>query len=261
MKPMTRQAAWLRYEQSPDPLPVDVVAIETVGNCNRACGYCPVSVAPKRQGRLADAVVYRLYDELGAIGYARKLTYHFYNEPTLDTRILDFLAYSSRKVPDATRHFTTNGDLLDRDKLLMLYDLGASIIAISAHDTETFEKFSEIRSRDALGKRLQVRPYFRAGDGSKAVRITNRSGTIDLRDYAADETREAGPEGCNRVELNIDYRGDVHPCCMDFSSGYVLGNVHDSNLRTIWQRSLPRFRSHYLGNYQHEVCLKCAKLI
>lgn len=255
-----RMHKWQGYLQEAGTLPVDVVAIETVGNCNRACGYCPVSVAPKRTGRLPDKVIYRIFDELGALGFRGKLTYHFYNEPMLDTRMPDLVAYSALKVPLATRHLTSNGDLLDEDKLRMLFDKGASVIAISAHDNATYERFIAIKQRLGSGLKLRIRPYFKVGDGSGAARITNRAGAIDLSAYAAEESVEAGPEGCNRVELNIDYLGNVHPCCMDFTAGYVLGNVFDASLADLWAQALPQFKEHFFGNYSKEVCRKCAKI-
>lgn len=255
-----RLTKWTEYVESAEALPVDVVALETVGNCNRSCEYCPVSVAPKRTGRMPDAMVYRVFDELGAARFRGKLTYHFYNEPMIDTRIYDFVAYSARKVPDATRHLTSNGDLLDRDAIEKLFDLGATIIVISAHDEETFVRFSEIKKTLDPARRLMIRPFFRVGDGTKAARITNRAGAIDLSKFEAEETVEARLEGCNRIELNVDYQGNVHPCCMDFSGGYILGNIEDSGLVDIWKRSRAHFRDHYFGGYSKEVCRKCAKL-
>ncbi|MEM9707046.1 MAG: SPASM domain-containing protein, partial [Pseudomonadota bacterium] len=67
-------------------------------------------------------------------------------------------------------------------------------------------------------------------------------------------------EGCNRIQFNIDYLGDVHPCCMDFGSEYVLGNVTETSLIDIWRNTRHQFKQHFTGDYQRAVCFRCAKL-
>lgn len=211
-----------------------------------------------------EKTVYSLFDQLGDLGYDKKLVFHFYNEPLLDKRIYNFIEYAARKVPQAFRLLTTNGDLLDQRKIEYLLDGCVTKVAISAHDIETFERFKKIRSNlePENQNRLAIRSYYRVGDGGHAARITNRAGNIDLDagGYAVDEVDEAGLDGCDRVEFNIDYKGDVHPCCMDFSGEYVLGNVHEESLVDIWRKNVHHFRAHYTGNYTRNVCLRCAKI-
>lgn len=260
----TRHQLWEKFENSPNPFPVNVVAIETIGNCNRSCGYCPVSTHPKRLGRMDTEIVYSLFDQLGDLNYDKKLVFHFYNEPLLDKRIDNFVEYAAQKTPNAFRLLTTNGDLLNLKKIEYLLDGRVTKVAISAHDRETFARFREIKDglEPAYKNRLDIRSYFRVGDGQRAARITNRGGNIDLDTggYSVDEVTEAGPEGCDRVEFNIDYKGDVHPCCMDFSGEYVLGNVNEESLLGIWSKSVQQFKGHFNGNYTKSVCFRCAKI-
>ena len=74
------------------PLPIRVIAIETSGGYNRACCYCPVSTSEKRTGQLEEEQVQGLINQLSAINYTGKFTFHFYNEPLLDSRISPLLS-------------------------------------------------------------------------------------------------------------------------------------------------------------------------
>ncbi len=165
-------------------------------------------------------------------------------------------------MPRANCLLTTNGDLLDLPKALRFFENGVSDIAISAHDEETFVRFQSIKTElpDALRQNLSIRPYYRAGDGTGAARITNRGGSVDLTEYEADEVTEASPEGCDRIQFNIDNNGNVHPCCMDFGDEYVLGNAFEDKLYDIWMQSKEQIKDHYLGNYTKAVCFRCAKM-
>lgn len=258
----SRRKVWSRYELAETEFPVDVVGIETVGNCNRSCGYCPVSQHDKRVGRLAENVVYRFFDQLADLGYKNKLVFHYYNEPMLDKRILDFLRYAASKLPDAFKLMTTNGDLTTRDNIFELFDAGATRVAISAHDEATAVRFARLKAEldPPASERLEIRPYYRVGDGTKAARITNRGGAIDLGEYSVDEVVEASPEGCNRVEFYVDFQGNAHPCCMDFSDGYVIGNIKKTPVLEIWRSARHLYEEHFTGQYTKEVCRKCVGL-
>ena len=259
---LTREQRWQRYEDLSDHFPVDVVGIETVGNCNRSCGYCPVSMHPKRQGRLSTELVHGFFRQLSNLNFSKKLVFHFYNEPLLEKRIFGFVEQASRIVPRAYRLLTTNGDLLTHDSLLRLLDVGASAVAVSCHDREIYDKFTEIRENlnQADASRVQLRAFFLVGHDERAPKVTNRAGSIDVSSYRSEEEFEAGASGCDRVEFYVDYLGNVHPCCMDFSGGYVIGNIHDERIIDIWRRAVPQYRDHFVGNYKREVCRKCANV-
>ncbi len=257
-----REEKWRAYEECGHPFPVDVVGIETVGSCNRACGYCPVSVHPKRQGRLSTEVVEAFFDQLADLGFEKKIVFHFYNEPMLEKRLNHFVKYAAEKMPRAIKWLSTNGDLLDKESLIRLIDDGASAIKVSSHDAETFERFQELHQalESEYAEKLLIRDFYKVGDGTKARKITNRGGSIDLSAYGDDVTLEAAKTGCGRVEFYVDYLGNVHPCCMDFNGGYILGNILESTIIDIWNVSKNQYREHFFGSYTKDVCLKCAGL-
>jgi len=257
----SRDREWQEIEHASMVLPIKLVALETIGNCNRVCAYCPVSSAPKRMGRLEEEAIYSVINQLAMFDYHGKFVFHFYNEPLLDKRIFSFVEYCSEFLPYAKKLLTTNGDFLNEKKLKKLLNSDFDV-AISAHDIATYNKGQLLKKTMPFDRQtsIQIRPFYKVGDGSKSVRITNRGGSVDMTKFASEETQEAGQEGCNRLEFNIDYLGNVHPCCMDFSNGYIVGNVKHESLKNIWQKTKVQFKEHFFGYYSKQVCLKCAKL-
>lgn len=87
--------------------------------------------------------------------------------------------------------------------------------------------------------------------------MTNRGGSVDIEQMTDDPRYPGKPWGCDYVDFNINYHGDVFPCCHSFQSNYVLGNIKDSMLEEIWEHNAEQFNSHYTGDYQYACCAAC----
>src|SRR5689334_10289174 len=86
------------------------VEIEVNSMCNRKCVYCP-NVSDKRPpGYMDDRLFNKIIDELGAIDFDGRLSYHFYGEPLLDKRLPGFIERSKQRVPHSHTEIYSNGD-------------------------------------------------------------------------------------------------------------------------------------------------------
>ena len=93
--------------------------------------------------------------------------------------------------------------------------------------------------------------------------VTNRGGTIQEEDadYATWSVAPGASQlGCDRRQFNIDYLGNVHPCCHAFDGSYALGNIRESTLINIYERNEEQLQQHFLVNFTKPVCLKCVGL-
>jgi len=232
--------------------PVTVVAIETIGECNRECAYCPVSLVDKRRGRMATEVFESIVLQLKELNYQDEIFFHFYNEPLLDKRMIDHLKFTRQHLPENFLKLVTNGDPLTLKKANAILDAGVNVLGISMHDPETEEKAIGIIAGLQEEKRARVETY-RFYDWQNHE-YTNRAGTIVSDDFKV--RRAASREGCDKTEFVIDYMGDVHPCSEDIGKGYVLGNVSESPLLDIWKNGRDRYRDHFTGNFC-AVCRQC----
>jgi radical SAM protein with 4Fe4S-binding SPASM domain len=235
--------------------PITVVAIETVGNCNRECVYCPVSVVAKRKGRMSTEIFESIIVQLRDLGYKGEIYMHFFNEPLLDTRVVSFLRFIRKNLRENFLKFVTNGDLLTTELAREFFDIGVDILAVSLHDAALEEKANAIYAElpPEMKTKMERNRYYDLQNHE----YDSRAGAIVSDDFKV--VRVAEVEGCDKTEFIIDYQGNVHPCSEDIGQGYVLGNVNELSLYEIWDRNRGRFRDHFTGNFC-QVCRQCVGL-
>lgn len=100
------------------PHPV-VVNLETVNRCNSTCEFCTANIHAEKRPymRMPEELYYSIIDQLKEWGYKGHLTLYGNNEPWLDKRIVEFHKYAREQLPDAFIFMSTNGLLLDIDKV------------------------------------------------------------------------------------------------------------------------------------------------
>src|SRR5438045_3190781 len=87
------------------------VELEVNSMCNRTCWYCPNSSAKRPLGYMDEPLFRKIIDELGEMDFDGTVSYHFYGEPLLDSRLPGLIEYTSRRVPHCRPGIYSNGDL------------------------------------------------------------------------------------------------------------------------------------------------------
>ncbi len=107
---------FLSQEEVPQP---NVVNIETINRCNSTCSFCTANIhAEKRPFMKMDEDLYRsIIDQLADWNYKGHLTLYGNNEPLLDTRLVEFHKYAREKLPDSFIFCSTNGLILNKEKV------------------------------------------------------------------------------------------------------------------------------------------------
>ncbi len=107
---------FMSKEVPPHPL---VVNLETINRCNSTCAFCTANKNAEKRPycRMEDELFYNIIDQLADWGYKGHLTLYGNNEPWLDTRIVEFHKYCREKLPESFIFMSTNGLLLDIDKV------------------------------------------------------------------------------------------------------------------------------------------------
>ena len=107
---------FMSSEKAPYPL---IVNLETINRCNSTCEFCTANKNAEKRPymRMDDKLYYSVIDQLAEWGFKGHLTLYGNNEPWLDTRIVEFHKYAREKLPDAFIFMSTNGLLLDVDKV------------------------------------------------------------------------------------------------------------------------------------------------
>lgn len=252
-----RMLSWLKHHER-DPFPFSAVFIETVGNCNRSCQYCAVSSVPKRLGRLSDEAYASIIKQLREINFSRDLAFHFINEPLLDRRIFDFIALARQSLPRANIILVSNGDLIDVEKIIRLFDqCGINKLQISAHDEAAYARIAGLCDglTPEMREKITTKVMFRR-EGLNKVKAHSHSGAV--KNLGSDYDLQLVPaSGCDLRIFTIDYKGKAHACCADGLDDYIIGDVLEEPILAIAAKAKPRIRGHFTGNFSNPACYRC----
>ena len=233
-----------------------MVEIEINHHCNRACSYCPNSVATrKEQGEMEPLLFEKIMKELALNAYQGSISYEFYNEPMLAKNFEWFVKTTRQYLPHNRIDLYTNGTLLNLEKFRTIRSLGVSRFIVTKHQgiesylfDHTFASLSDEEKSVVL-----YQSY-------KDLNLTNRGGTV-----------KAGPE--NPLHLTpclipeflmvVTVLGNVLPCFEDFHEENIMGNIGELSLAEIWEgEKFKDFRSHLKKGLRHleSPCKNCNRL-
>lgn len=220
------------------PPPLFVAAlIETINTCNRTCWFCKFG-QPRRPSmiqRMPWELIEKIVLNLKALDYRGRVSWFRINEPLVDKRIYEIVAFTKLHLPDCCCTLLTNGDLLDDGVFGRLKDAGLDRLGVSIYDDKTLQKI------EALACRPQLSTVFDRRTAEQPVFVSSRGGNIDLAvgGLSEEQSRLAAlqEQNCLRPStmINIDSDGSVVLCCHDFYGDVAMGNVAEQHLEEIWQ--------------------------
>lgn len=231
------------------------VEIETTSICNRKCEYCPNFSIKRPQGFMKEELFNKIIDELSAINYSGRFSPHFYGEPLLDKRIVEFVKYAREKLPNAFIKFFTNGDLLTYERFVQLTDAGVNVFRIAQHDKKPAETLEQtLRQIDSKTKkeRIELVKYYKNDD-----LLMNRGGLVEVE-------HDVKMKYCSYISgVTIDFEGNMLLCCQDYLSKYTFGNLKKEQIIDVWnKKNYKKIRDQVgSGIWSVEICKTCNDLI
>jgi len=213
------------------------VELEINSMCNRTCSYCPNVAAKRPLGYMEESLFRKIIAELAEIDFDGSVSYHFYGEPLLDKRLLDFVEYTARHVPKCQTVIYSNGDFLTLDLFREYIRRGVGIFWITQHDNCVPDHLRHILDEATDEERRHIDVHF-----ANQITITNRSGLITSIQVPS----KALPVACDWPigTLVITLNGNVVPCCNDYMETEVVGNVRTQSLAKVWSSDrFERFRA------------------
>ena len=224
-------AALRNYVTYGDPHRFVGVSIETATYCHRACSYCPNSTygTPRHymDTRMYQLVISRLAD----IDFSGILNFSFYNEPLLDERLAEFVAYAQEKIPKCLKSIATCGDFLDRKKADALIKAGVNRFAVTIHEpggTSLMKKLEPLISR--YPRHISIITL-------SDEQLLNRGGLVEIKRRTLTEREIKKRCRYYLKYMVIDYQGNVLICCNDYFRKHAVGNVLEDSIDTIWNNS------------------------
>jgi radical SAM protein with 4Fe4S-binding SPASM domain len=240
-----------------DPFFARIICFEINTGCNRKCTYCPVSLDKENINNLMSWETFKAgIRQLKEIKFSGSIMYHFYNEPLMDNRIVEFVQYTTNELPGAISRIFTNSDYLNLELAEALFSAGLNDIHITDHN---LTKGRIAKRVSPIVEKFKNRVTVDEGLGHSEDRpIDNRGGLIDVVALGATEYLR---KDCKVVweEVKIDVNGNVLLCTNDYYRQHIFGNINKQNFKDIWfGEEYSRVRNNLRkGLAEYDICLKC----
>jgi hypothetical protein len=227
------------------------VEVETDSRCNRACSFCPVSVAPRPAHRMSEALFIDILDQLAEVGFRGRFSPHFYGEPLADPRLPALMAEVRARLPRAKVVIYTNGDLLGPERARALLDAGVALFIVTfEHGPSAAWRRAAPTLRPAERRRFLVRSFEEGVE-----QPFNRGGMM------AFPGREYHQQACfaPASALVVDAWGKVRLCANDYQGEVEWGDLNTERIAAVWAK--PAFvaerRALLEGKFTKPICLAC----
>lgn len=262
------------------------VRYEVTDKCNAACIMCPRDLHTRPHGIMDQDKYERSIDEVVELG-CKQVTLTGFGEPFLDKNLEKKISYAKSK--GLRTYVITNGSLLHA-RGQAIADAGLDELRISFYgmSSETYDyimqKLDFHKSKKGILEFLEVR-------GDTKVMISylkfhsneHYSEFLDFWEHRVDSVevwkphnfgdgrnyrmRQGIKTSCGRPKngpLQIQWNGEVVPCCYDYNNQIVLGNAFDTPVMEVLHgKEYNRLReAHASGNF-HEFpyCDNCDQLL
>ena len=246
------------------PMP-SVVEISESGMCNRKCVFCPRSDPDYNHVNefISPKLVDKLTKQLSSLGYENLILFSGFVEPLLDKNIYSLIKIVRKNLPKSNIEIITNGDVLNKKRLLKLYESGLNCLLISVYDgKEAEEKLLKLMKDSGLKEhQYKLRKRYLSEKESFGISMSNRGGMMANAAYPIKNPETSLKRPCfypNYIFF-MDYNGDVIICNHDWGKKMIIGNMLEKSFKEIWlDKKWSKARKDlYEGNRDFQPCKNC----
>jgi radical SAM protein with 4Fe4S-binding SPASM domain len=235
------------------PLPSEVEISES-GTCNRVCSFCPRSDPNYLDIKefINPELHKKLCTELAELNFSGTLRYSGFVEPLLDVNIFNLLKDARTLLKEANLAMVTNGDVLNTNRLMQLFQSGLNKLFISVYDgSEDVKKFIKMRSEAKLtNEEVIIRDRTLPIEKDFGLTISNRAGMLKNAAHKILPLNKKLNHPCYYPGYTffMDYNGDVLMCAHDWGKKRILGNLNRNSFIEIWLSQIANISRKKLSN-------------
>ena len=246
------------------PMP-SVVEISGSGMCNRKCVFCPRSDPDYNHVNefISPKLVDNLTKQLSSFDYDNLILFSGFVEPLLDKNIYNLLKIVKKNLPKSNIEIITNGDVLNKKRLLKLYESGLTCLLVSVYDGKEAEDKLLKLMKDAGLKdhQYKLRKRYLPEKEGFGISMSNRGGMMANAAYAIKNPETSLKRPCfypNYIFF-MDYNGDVIICNHDWGKKMIIGNMLEKSFKEIWldEKWIKARKDLYDGNRDFLPCKNC----
>lgn len=202
------------------------IEIEINTHCNQQCSYCPNGHYSQLPIREMDFSLFeQIVNELKEQNYTGRISFDFYNEPLLCSKLISFLELIKNELPKSSVVIYTNGTLLTFERYLELKTSGVKQFVVTRHEhvaKESFLPWLHSGFKDVI-----VRDF-------SEVHFTSRGGALAQIDRCSTKIPALTPCFLPEHIVTIDVSGNVLPCFEDYFRKNIMGNISTQSINSIW---------------------------
>ena len=251
-----------QQSELPNGVPIfSSVEISINGACNRRCFFCPrvdKDKYPNILNSLDMKIFDNLLDDLDSVYFDGRVAFSGFCEPLLSKNLDEYIYKIKEKLTKTKVEIVSNGDPLlaknGLERLRSLYKAGLDTIKISLYDgPHQIEFFEKIKKDLKLSdKQYIVRKRYLSADESYGITISNRAGSVNLKNEIFELKPLAEPlkQPCYYpfYKVLIDHDGDVLMCSNDWKKEKIMGNLSKDSILKIWSNQLFNIKRKKLCN-------------
>ena len=221
------------------PLPA-IIEISESGMCNRKCSFCPRS--DPEYNHVNEFISFLLIEKLGGelkqLNFENRILFSGFVEPLLDKKLYEKIKLLKNYLPKSKIEINTNGDVLNKKRLIKLFENGLDVLLISVYDSkEDADRFEKLCIDTGLNKNQYViRHRYYSEENDFGITLSNRAGMMNNADFSISSLKEPLNSPCYYPSYTffLDYQGDVLMCPHDWGKKLILGNLNEKSFSEIW---------------------------
>jgi len=237
------------------------VQVEATFGCTRLCRFCGLRSVKNRPLEDVKFMTLETADmiskQLGEWFDHKRVEFALRGEPTLNPNITEIIKTFRVNFKKGQFMLSTNGDIIKKNPELvdMLFENGLNILMIDMYDrnyefwhdfVKQFnykaynfyeDKVTPYRYYSHKTKMIILMPDIVEHNKESSVRVlNNQAGNAYAPDLGILPLSVPLRRRCHLPfrEVSIYYNGNVPICCMDYKEKFIIGNIHEKNLKEIW---------------------------
>lgn len=275
---------WDRTYKIIPPKSPKYIQIELNNTCNANCKMCNIPEMKREKGYMSDELYRRIIKEANELG-VEYITPFLHGEPFLRKDYISKLKLINEFAPNSKITIFTNGSLITKDilkDLSHIKNIEQIVFSFPGGDKESYEQVTGLNFEHTV---QNVKDAFEILDGqnlriSMPVCEENAESESDFYslwkgypcssyktyNYLGDKNNTLSQkcyEQCDRAfrTMTIMWDGRICLCCMDSEGRYVMGNLSQDSLLSIWNNEkYSKLRlEHGICRNAYEAC-KCCTL-
>ena len=227
------------FEANKGPLPA-IIEISESGMCNRKCSFCPRS--DPEYNHVNEFISFLLIEKLGGelkqLNFENRILFSGFVEPLLDKKLYEKIKLLKNYLPKSKIEINTNGDVLNKKRLIKLFENGLDVLLISVYDSkEDADRFEKLCIDTGLNENQYViRHRYYSEENDFGITLSNRAGMMNNADFSISSLKEPLNSPCYYPSYTffLDYQGDVLMCPHDWGKKLILGNLNEKSFSEIW---------------------------